>query len=159
MPKGKEMVFVTLSRNVAHLIPHIQLLHHCQKFLDDPILLPALYMVQSNGSPEPFSHFMEILDNAEPRFSQEIIDDMVLLAREFGEGSLIASLVPHGDVPRHEENGHDLLQELDKSLRGTTIEAKFQSIRDAFASVQRRISVIKESFGMELEMILSNRKK
>jgi hypothetical protein len=37
---------------------------------------------------------MEILDGAEPYFSQETVDDLILLAQEFGQNGLIASLVP-----------------------------------------------------------------
>jgi hypothetical protein len=51
-------------------------------------------MVQSNVSPGAFTHFMEILDGSESHFSQEIIDDLILLAQESGHNSLIASLVP-----------------------------------------------------------------
>jgi hypothetical protein len=64
-------------------------------------------MVQSNVSPGAFPHFMEILDGSEPYFSQETVDDLILLAQESGHNSLIASLVPQRDVSRHEENVHD----------------------------------------------------
>jgi hypothetical protein len=37
---------------------------------------------------------MEIPDGAEPHFSHETGDDLVLLAQEFGHNNLIASLVP-----------------------------------------------------------------
>jgi hypothetical protein len=63
-------------------------------------------MVQSNLSPGAFAHFMEIRDGAEPHFSQETVDDLILLAQESGHNGLIASLVPQQDVPRHEENVH-----------------------------------------------------
>jgi hypothetical protein len=58
-------------------------------------------------SPGAFTHFMEILDWSEPHFSQEAVDDLILLAQESGHNSLIASLAPQRDVPRHEENVHD----------------------------------------------------
>jgi hypothetical protein len=64
-------------------------------------------MVQSNVSPGVFTHFMEILDGSEPHFSQETVDDLILLAQEFEHNGLIASLVPQRDIPRHEENVHD----------------------------------------------------
>jgi hypothetical protein len=50
---------------------------------------------------------MEIFDGSEPHCSQETVDDLILLAQEFGHNGLIASLVPQRDVPRHEENEHD----------------------------------------------------
>jgi hypothetical protein len=64
-------------------------------------------MVQLNVSPGAFTHFMEILDRAEPHFSHETVDDLILLAQESGHNGLTASLVPQRDVPRHEENLHD----------------------------------------------------
>jgi hypothetical protein len=64
-------------------------------------------MVQSNVSPGAFTHFMEILDGSEPHFPQENVDDLILLAQEFGHNGLIASLVPQRDVPRHEDNVYD----------------------------------------------------
>jgi hypothetical protein len=82
-------------------------------------------MVQLNMSPDPFTHFMEILDGIEPHFSPETFDDLVLLAREFGDNSLITRLVPQQDFPRLEGNVHTLLQELDRIPRGITIEAEF----------------------------------
>jgi hypothetical protein len=51
-------------------------------------------MVQSNVLAGAFTNFMEILDGAEAYFSQETVDDLVLLAQEFGHNGLIASLVP-----------------------------------------------------------------
>jgi hypothetical protein len=74
---------------------------------------------------------MEILDGFEQHFSPETGDDLILLAQEFGHNGLIASLVPQRDVPRHEENVHDLLQKLNRDFRSTTIEADLQSIRDS----------------------------
>jgi hypothetical protein len=105
--RGKEVVSVILFHDAPYSVRHIELLQHCQKFLDDPILLSSPYLVQSNVSPGAFIHFMEILDGAEPQFSQETVDDLILLAQESGHNDLITSLVLQRDVPRHEENVHD----------------------------------------------------
>jgi hypothetical protein len=64
-------------------------------------------MVQSNVLPGAFTHFMEIPDGAEPHFSQETVDDLILLAQEFEHDGLIANWVPQRNVPRHEKNVHD----------------------------------------------------
>jgi hypothetical protein len=95
-------------------------------------------MVQSNVSPDAFGHFVEILDRAELHFPPETFDDLVLLAREFGHNSLITRLVQQRDFPRLEGNVHELLEELDRIPRGTTIEAEYQSIRDGVANMQCR---------------------
>jgi hypothetical protein len=153
--KGKEVVSVILLHDAPYSVQRIELLQHCQKFLDDPTLLSSPYIVQSNVSPGAFTHFMEILDGSEPRFSQETVDDLILLAQEFGHNGLIASLVRQRDVPRHEENVHDLLQELNRDFRSTTIHALLQSIRDSLGVIQRRISVMEEEFGEKLERIMS----
>jgi hypothetical protein len=79
---------------------------------------------------------MEILDGSEPHFSQETVDDLILLAQEFGHNGLIASLVSQRDVPRHEENVHDLLQELNRDFRSTTIDADLQSIRSLLGVIR-----------------------
>jgi hypothetical protein len=50
---------------------------------------------------------------------------------------------------------HKLLQELERSLRGTTIKAEFQSIRDRVAHRQRRLSMMEEKFDAKFEAILS----
>jgi hypothetical protein len=84
---------------------------------------------------------------------------LMLLTRKVGFKSLVTSLASQRDVPRREENGHDVLQEFDKNLRGTAIEAEFQSIRDAFATVQRRISLIEEKLDGTPEQFCRNRKK
>jgi hypothetical protein len=63
-------------------------------------------------------------------------------------------LFPQLDFPRREGNVSELLKELDRSPRGTTIKAEFQSIRDGFADVQRRLSIIEEKFDEKLETIL-----
>jgi hypothetical protein len=117
------MVPVILFHDAPHSVRRIELLQHCQKFLDDPTLLSSPYMVQLNVSPDAFTHFMEILDGAEPHFSQETVDDLMLLAQKFGHNGLITILVPQRGIPRYEENVHDLLQELNRDFRSTTIEA------------------------------------
>jgi hypothetical protein len=137
--KGKEVVSVILFHDAPYSVRRIELLQHCQKFHNDLTLLSSPYVVQSNVSPGAFTHFMEILDGAEPHFSQEIVDDLILLVQEFGHNGLIASLVPQRDVPRYEENVHDLLQELNRYFRSTTIEADLQFIRDSLGVMQRRI--------------------
>jgi hypothetical protein len=86
--KGKEGVSVIPFHDAPYSARRIELLQHCQKFLDDPTLL------SSNVSPGASTHFMEILDGAEPHFSQETVDDLILLGQEFGHNGLIASLVP-----------------------------------------------------------------
>jgi hypothetical protein len=76
-----------IFRDVPHSVPRIELLHHCQKFLDDPFLLSSPYVVQSDVSPDAFTHFMEILSCAELHFPPETYDDLMLLAQEFGRKS------------------------------------------------------------------------
>jgi hypothetical protein len=78
--KGKEVAFVILFHDAPYSVRRIELLQHCQKFLDDPTLLSSRYMVQSNVSPGAFTQFMGILDGAEPHFSHETVDDLILLA-------------------------------------------------------------------------------
>jgi hypothetical protein len=90
---------------------------------------------------------------------RETVDDLTMLAREFGNDGLIASLVPQRDVPRHEENVHDLLQGLNRDFRSTTINAGLQSIRDSLGIMQRRISLMEEEFGEKLERIMSELEK
>jgi hypothetical protein len=99
--EGKEVVSVILFHDAPYSVRRIELLQHCQKFLDDPTLLSSLHMVQSNVSPGVFTHFMEILDSSEPHFPQETVDNLILLAQEFGHDGLIASLVPQRNVPRN----------------------------------------------------------
>jgi hypothetical protein len=98
---------------------------------------------------------MEIRGGTELHFSPETSADLILLAPEFGYRSLIAHLVPQRDFPMPEGNVDELLQELNGIPRGTTIEAEFQSIRDGFAYVQLRLSMIEEKFDDKLETILS----
>jgi hypothetical protein len=112
-------------------------------------------MVQSNVSPGAFTHFIKILDGAEPHFSQETVDDLILLVQEFGHNGVIASLVPQRDVPRHKENVPNRLQESHTDIRGTIIEADFQSIRDSLGVMQPHISGIEEGLGEEFERIMS----
>jgi hypothetical protein len=107
--------------------------------------LSSLYLVQSDVSPNALPHFMEILGGAELHFSPETSCDLMLLAREFGHNSLITRLVPQRDFPGRKGNVHELSQEFDGIPRGTTIEAEFQSIRDGFADLQRRLSMIENN--------------
>jgi hypothetical protein len=88
------MVSVILFHNAPYSVRRIELLQHCQKFFDDPTLPSSPHIVQSNVSPGTFTHFMEILDGAGPHFSHETVDDLILLAQEFGHNGPIASLVP-----------------------------------------------------------------
>jgi hypothetical protein len=88
------MISVILFHDALYSVRRIELLQHCQKCLDDPTLIWSPYMVQSNVSPGTFTHFMEMPDGSEPHFPQETVDDLILLAQEFGHNGLIASLVP-----------------------------------------------------------------
>jgi hypothetical protein len=74
---------VIVFRDVPHSIQRRQLAVNCQKFFDDRILPSVPYVLQSDASPDAFSHFMEILNGSGPQFSRQIADDMMLLAREF----------------------------------------------------------------------------
>jgi hypothetical protein len=121
--RGKEVVSVILFHDAPYSLRGIELLKRCETFLDDPTLLSSPYMVQSNVSPGAFTLFMEIFDGSEPHFSQEIVDDLILLAQEFGNNDLNASLVPQRDIPRHEENVYALLHEVNRDFRSATIEA------------------------------------
>jgi hypothetical protein len=82
-----------------------------------------------------------------------------LLAQEFGHNGLIACLVPQRYVPSHEENVHDLSQELNRDFRNTTIDADLQSIRDSLGVMQCPISVMEEEFGEKLERIMPEQEK
>jgi hypothetical protein len=154
LAEWKEVVSVILFHDVPYSVRRIELLHHCQKFLDDPTVLSSHHIIQSNVSTGAFTHFMEILDGSEPHSSQETVDDLILLAQEFGHNGLIASLVPQRDVSKHEENAHDLLQELNRSFRSATIDADLRPIRNSLGVMQCRISVIEEEFGEKLERIM-----
>jgi hypothetical protein len=94
LAEGKEVVSVIVFRDVSHSIPCIQPAQHCQGLLDDPVLLSTLDVIQSNVSPDAVTHFMEILDGVESHCSPLTSDNLMLLAREFGYNSLIASLAP-----------------------------------------------------------------
>jgi hypothetical protein len=151
---GLDSIMLYSPFGALYSVRRFELLQHCQKFLDDPTLLSSPYVVQSNVSPGASTHFMEILNGSEPDFSQETVDGLILLAQVFGHNSLIASLVPQRDVPRHEEKVYDLLQELNKDFRSTTIDADLQSIRNSLGVMQRRISVMEEEFREKLERIM-----
>jgi hypothetical protein len=66
LQKGKEVISVIVFWGVAQSIPRTQLAINCQKFLDDPISMSLPYVVQSDASPDAFSHLMEILNGSEP---------------------------------------------------------------------------------------------
>jgi hypothetical protein len=110
--KGKEVVSVIVFRDVPHSIQRSQLAINCQKFLDDPILLSVPYVILSDASSDVFLHFMEILNGSEPQFYPQIVDDLMLLAREFGHNDLIATFAPRQVMPSRQENVPDLLQQL-----------------------------------------------
>jgi hypothetical protein len=116
-------------------------------------------VIQSDVSSDAFTHFREVLGGAELHFSPKTSENLMLLAREFGHNSLITPLVPQRDFPRREESVHELLQGLDRNPRGTTIKAEFQSIRDGFADMQPRLSMIEEEFNGRREPILSELEK
>jgi hypothetical protein len=141
--KGKEVIFVIVFRDVPHSIQHTQLPINCQKFLDDPILLAPPDVVQSDASPDAFSHFMNILNGSEPQFSPQIADDLMLLGRGFGHNDLIATFAPRQDVSSRRENVCDRLQELGRFDRGATLEADLRLMRDSLAVLQRDISTIR----------------
>jgi hypothetical protein len=65
------VVSVIVFHDAPYSVRRIELLQHCEKFLDDPTLLSSPYMVQSNVSSGAFTHFMEILDGAEPHFPRK----------------------------------------------------------------------------------------
>jgi hypothetical protein len=138
---------VILFYDAPYSVRRIELLQHYQKFLDVPTLLSSPYMARSNVSRGAFAHFMEILDGAEPHFSQETVGDLMLSVQEFGHNGLIASLIPQRDIPRREDNVHDLLQGFERDIRSRTIEADFQTIRGSLGITQLNISVIEEGFG------------
>jgi hypothetical protein len=112
-------------------------------------------VVQLNVPPDAFTYFMGLFGGAELHFSPETVDDLMLLARDVRYNDMITRLIPQRNFPRREGHGHELLQELDRSPRGTTIKAELQSIRDGFADVQRRLSMIEEKVNRKLEIILS----
>jgi hypothetical protein len=93
------VVSVIVFRYVPHSIQRSQLAINCQKCLDDPILLSVPYVVQSDALPDAFSHFIEILNGSEPQFSPQSANNLMVLAREFGHNSVIATLVPRQIVP------------------------------------------------------------
>jgi hypothetical protein len=150
---------VIVFQGVPHSIPCTELAINGQTFLDDPILLSAPYVVQSDASPDAFVYLMEILNGSEPQFSPQITHDLMLLARESGHNGLIATFAPQPDVPSHQENVRDLEQGLDRVGGGATLEANLLSIRDSFAVPQRDISAIRGSLNGDLEGILSKLEK
>jgi hypothetical protein len=157
--KGKEVVSVIVFRDVPHSIQRSQLAINYQKFLDDPILLSVPYVVQSDASPDAFSHFMEILNGSEPQFSPQITDDLMLLAREFGYNDLIAPFAPRQVVPSRQENVRDLLQQLTSFDRGVTLEADLRMMPNSLPVLQRDILAIREVLDGNLERIRSELQK
>jgi hypothetical protein len=133
---------VIVFQDVPHSIQRNQLAINSQKFLDDPILLSVPYVVQSDASPDAFSHFMEILNGSEPRFSPQIADDRMLSAREFRHNDLIATFAPRQIVPSRQENVPDLLKQLARFDRGVTLEADLGMMPNSLAVLQRDISAI-----------------
>jgi hypothetical protein len=69
---------------------------NCHKFLNDSIMLPSPYLVQSNASSDAFAHLMEVLN------------DLMSPAREFCDNSLTASFASQQGVPSRRENMHNL---------------------------------------------------
>jgi hypothetical protein len=159
LQKGKKVISMIVLRDVPHTIPRIQLAMNCQRFMNDPILLSSSYVVQSDASPDVFAHFMEGLDSSEAQFSPQIADDLISLAREFGHNGLISSFGLHQGVPSRQENVHDLLQELNKGIRGATFDADLRSIRGSLTDMRRDISVIKGAFDGDLRRIESELEK
>jgi hypothetical protein len=130
------MATVILFHDVTRSISCIQLAQYCEKFLDGPILLFTPDVVQSNVSSDAFTHFTEIYNNVESHLPPETVDGLVLLAQKFVSNRLTLSLAPQRDVPRHDGNMRDFLQEFDRENRGTIIKTDFQSNRDSFAFMQ-----------------------
>jgi hypothetical protein len=123
------------------------------------MLLWSPYVIRSNVSIDAFAHFMEIFNGFEPQFSPEIVNDLMLLVREFGYDRLIASLAPQRDAPRRQEHAHGLLQELGKHVRGATFKVDLRFLRDSLSGIQRRMTAIREGTDGELEGILSELEK
>jgi hypothetical protein len=92
-------------------------------------------VIESNVLPDQFAHFVEILDVFEPHASPETVDDLMLLAREFGYNSLTADLDPPRDVPRNQQSVLDLLQKLDGNVRSIAFQADFRSSRHSSAVI------------------------
>jgi hypothetical protein len=116
-------------------------------------------VISLNVSLDALTYFVEILDGVESHFSPQTLDNLMLLVREFGHKSLIASLAPQLDVPRRGENIHGLLQEFDMANGSTTIKTDFQSNHDSLAVIQCHISEVAEGFDGKHERILSESEK
>jgi hypothetical protein len=135
LAEGEGSGICACFRDVPHSVPRIQLALHCQRFLDDPVLLWSPYVIRSNASIDAFVHFMKIFNGFEPQFSPEIVNDLMLLVREFGYDRLTASLAPQRDAPRRQEHAHGLLQELGKHVRGATFKVDLRFLRDSFSRI------------------------
>jgi hypothetical protein len=70
------------------------------------------------------------------------VNDLIMLAQDFEYNILITCFAPQQGVPGHQENVHGLLQEFDRNIRTTTLEADCLSICNSFAVIQSNISVI-----------------
>jgi hypothetical protein len=117
------------------------------------------YVVQFNVLSGALIYFMEILDGIELHLAPGTVGDLILLEREFGYNGLIVSLARQRDVPRREENTRDLLQEVNKDIRGSTFKEDLRSLRDSFAMMQCDLSVITEPSNGKLERVLSELEK
>jgi hypothetical protein len=58
-------------------------------------------------------------------------------------------------MPRHRENAHDLLEELGKDVRGSTLKIELRSIRDSLAGMQRLVAAVRKTTDGKLEGIRS----
>jgi hypothetical protein len=76
----KNLVSAIVFRDVRYSIPCAQEALERKKFLDQSILLPLPFIIQLDGYPDAFWHFMEIRNDLEPQFSPEINEDLMLLA-------------------------------------------------------------------------------
>jgi hypothetical protein len=86
-------------------------------------------------------------------------DDLMLLAREFGDNDLIANFAPRQVVPSRQENVRDLLQQLASFDTGVTLEADLRMMPESLTVLQRDISAIREVLDGNLERILSELQK
>jgi hypothetical protein len=102
---------------------------------------------------------MEVLDGSEAQCSPEIADDLMLLGRECGHNGLITSFASQKEVPGRQENAHDLLQELNKDIRGATFEAVLRSVRGSLTDIRSHISRIREVLDGDLRQIQSELEK
>jgi hypothetical protein len=81
------------------------------------------------------------------------------LAREFGQNGLVTSLASRQRGPSRQENAHDLLQELNKDIRGATFEADLLSVRDSVTDIPSNVSVMTDTLNGDLAQIQSEPEK